>query len=255
MDRQTIYVAGYPKTGTTWLAWLLADALDCPVGGSMPKEDGKELATEGQNRPGPYMVRKGHFVLMEGDFDQAVPTPHRMALTAITDERTVWIVRDPRDVAISARHYWDGRQTNSDLLGHMGRGTGPFRSFGPFNQFVTAWLDYNRLGMVRYEDLLDDPMTEIIRLIKVMNLPMPSDERITAAIQRQSFSAKKRLMQKRKLPHSHIGKKLLHVGKKDQWLYEFSYSDCQQAARLFNPLMIRLGYIKHKNWTEPARGI
>ena len=252
MDRQTIYVAGYPKTGTTWLAWLLADALDCPVGGSMPKEDGKELATEGQNRPGPYMVRKGHFVLMEGDFDQAVPTPHRMALTAITDERTVWIVRDPRDVAISARHSWGGWQTISDLLGHMGKGTGPFRSFGSFNQFVTSWLDYSRATMVRYEDLIEQPLIEVKRLLVNINLDILDDDKILGAIERQSFDRRKAEMNRRKRPGANLGRILLRVGESGQWRYTFSSADCKQAAQLFNPLMVRLGYIENGDWWENA---
>jgi hypothetical protein len=248
MIRQAVYVAGYPKTGTTWLTWLLADVLDSPAGGSMPKEDRKELATEGQDRPGPYVVRKGHFVLMEGDFSIAVPTPHRMAPTAITNEKVAWIVRDPRDVAISARHYWGGWQTISELLGHMGKGTGPFRSFGPFNQFVTAWLDFSRATMVKYEDLIEQPLIEIKRLLANMDLDIPDDGKILGAIERQSFDRKKAEMKSRKRPNAHLGRILLRVGRPEQWKYNFSSADCQQAAQLFNPLMIRLGYIEHNEW-------
>lgn len=87
--KKVIFVAGYPKSGNTWLTRLLGDALDCPTGGSMPQQDAVEIACEGNDRPGHYVIRKGHFVLLNDDGPgQIVPRPHRLAWKRLNDNKT-----------------------------------------------------------------------------------------------------------------------------------------------------------------------
>ena len=109
-------------------------------------------------------------------------------------------------------------------------------------------MDYFRTMMTKYEWLIDQPLLEIKRLIHNWDLPMPSDERILAAIERQSFGKKKAEMNAGKRPNADIGRNLMRVGRKGQWRYNFSSADCKQAAQLFNPLMMRLNYIEHNGW-------
>lgn len=73
----------------------------------MAKEDAKEIATGGQNRKGPYVVRKGHFRLYRTEkVKRAVPKPHVLVPQNLRTEKTVFIVRDPRDICVSGAHHW-----------------------------------------------------------------------------------------------------------------------------------------------------
>jgi hypothetical protein len=65
MQKKVIYVCGHPKSGNTWLTRLLGSVLNSPTGGCMPSQDGKEIATEGQDRTGNYFIRKGHFTFTD----------------------------------------------------------------------------------------------------------------------------------------------------------------------------------------------
>lgn len=195
-NRQPIYISGYPKSGNTWLTRLLADCLNCPSGASVPKLDSTEPATGGQNRSEPFIVRKGHFLLQDGLDGGFVPGPHRMNWQLQKEERVIFIVRDPRDIAVSGSHYWNRTifQFSMDML----NGTGGVRMVGNWGKYVRRWIEIEKQGFqfhtIRYEDLLDDPKEQI--LIALINLDLPIDEdRIDGAIVRQSFSRMKAKIQ------------------------------------------------------------
>jgi len=104
--RRTIYVCSYPKSGGVWVARLLGDVLDSPVGAVYPPSDKSAIATEGLNRSGRYCIRHGHSTPMAGRFDGAVvPRLDQFAYENLTDERIVFIVRDPRDIIVSGAYH------------------------------------------------------------------------------------------------------------------------------------------------------
>jgi len=119
MQKKVIYVCGHPKSGNTWLTRLLGSVLNSPTGGCMPSQDGKEIATEGQDRTGDYFIRKGHFTFTD-EGDCLVPSPHKMNLKYLTNEKIVFIVRDPRDICVSGAYHWN--TSPEDFLGRMIRG-------------------------------------------------------------------------------------------------------------------------------------
>ena len=194
MTKQTIYVAGYPKSGTTWLTRLLGDVLNSPTGGCMPSEDHKEVATEGQDRPGNYIVRKGHFVLIDNDTGSVVPRPHRLAWKQLTDEKIVFIVRDPRDICISGAYHW--QVTPEQFLDRMIRGD--VARCGRWDKYCKKWIDFEqnrtKIDTISYSSLFPSQ-----RGIKVVSntlsfLFYPKNinlSRIDKAFERQSFENRK----------------------------------------------------------------
>ena len=58
--KEPIIVAGYPKSGNTWLSWLLGDTFNCSVGGY---HGAKRLCTEGEDRLGNYHVMQLHVAI------------------------------------------------------------------------------------------------------------------------------------------------------------------------------------------------
>ena len=71
---KTILITGYPKSGNTWLTRLIAELLDSPVKGFYQQPKHNELAIEGQERQGNYVIYKGHqsFYQIKNDIDTIV---------------------------------------------------------------------------------------------------------------------------------------------------------------------------------------
>lgn len=200
-----VVVAGYPKSGNTWLVRLVAEWIGCKVAGFWGS-DHAEIASEGEMRSSDYVCYKSHHgysELMESD---------------LSPDYIINIVRDPRDIVLSGLGYF--KFIRFPVLS-PGQGLGPWDKMHRFLQdsictdsfklrsMVRALVEGNvnvhhwcRVSwgeyyssfvsglMVRYEDLLDDPLTEGRRVLSYLGLNR-SEAEISQAIENQSFSHKK----------------------------------------------------------------
>lgn len=229
-DRVPIYVAGYPKSGTTWLTRLLAQALNSPSGASIPELDAGEPATEGWDRPGNYVVRKGHFLPHKGSGKTAVTKPHRIDVDA--EFTAVCLVRDPRDVAVSMAAY-KGWSLHAAITGMTHGGI-----FGlpAWAEYIALWLavalERSSVVMTRYEDLLDNPVLNLRRIISSIGMEVDR-EAILQAVHDQEIGRKRRQVERRgdEMPGGKLlNQALLRKGTAGQWASLFD--DEQQAYAL-----------------------
>ncbi len=191
MNRQVVIVSGYPKSGNTWLTRLLADVLNCPAGGSHSSEDEKEIASEGWDRPAPYIVRKGHYRLdynrqFLADDNNPIPYAHTLIPEKITDERLIFIIRDPRDIIVSACHHWKkkDRQELIDLVCFGGLAKLP-----GWSTYLKQWQQIENVKWTSYERLSHNPLNEVLSLLTGLDY---DKSRLLPAIGRQEFTQRKK---------------------------------------------------------------
>lgn len=219
---ESIYVVGFPKSGNTWLTRLLADVLQVPVrSGAM--RGGREIAADInivlslEGNP-PYEIQKIHF-LPHVFFQEIDEKPKRI----------VYIYRDFRDVAISAFFYFGYQCEENELriqnifpliFNSPLRLLKYLRTRIRFNNFMKSLCEEGIRGMekdvgtwshhiaewehiknnqfdidmvfISYEKLLKDTASALLNIIQELNLPMPSDERLHEAVDRQSFKRRKK---------------------------------------------------------------
>lgn len=243
--RLPFYVSGFPKSGTTWLTWLLGDLFNSPTGGSTPAEDATELATEGTHRPGKYIVRKGHYVLTD-EGTCAVPEPHHLNPAYLGRSPVVFIVRDPRDVALSAAHYF--HRPLDEVLTHMETGGGSFRALGPYNAYLESWLYFLEShggALVKYEALQNDPAWALFDLCRQLSLvPVHAYD---AVIARQCFNVRKARFFANPTA-SPLGvsqtKTFFHRGQTGAWHTYLTPAQKARAFASFGPVMRRLDYLR-----------
>ncbi len=238
MNRQTIFVSAYPKSGSTYLTRLLADILNSPSGGCMSSEDANEIATEGQGRLGPYVIRKGHYVLIADDSGDVVPRPHRMAWKRLTNEKIVFLVRDPRDVCISGAYHW--RVTPAEFLDRMIKGDvakcGRWDVYYHGLHLIAELRPDIDQSWITYEYLLNDTRHQLItRLSEIGLRAVVLDE----AIERQSFSNRSKDLDEKEMRRNNMRK-----GVVGDWRNHFTKEMQDRIWNEFGWIMERLGYDK-----------
>ena len=192
-----IYVIGYPKTGTTWLCRLLGDYLNSPAGNIYKPSSPGGIAAEGADRPGKYYIGHGHPVpIHEGHDEPVSKTFVRINVDALTTEKIVLMGRDPRDVAVSAMHYW--KMGLDDVIDCMATGRWPLSHGKGWNRFYYQWyksFSVKPFIIMSYEALLNDTNDRLRWLLFSMGIEV-DDRRVDEAVLRQSFDERKRWTEK-----------------------------------------------------------
>lgn len=252
MNDQTIYVAGYPKSGTTYLTRLLGDVLNSPTGGCVPSEDKNEVATEGLSRPGSYVVRKGHFVLIDDKGDgPVVPHPHRLAWQQLTNERIIFLVRDPRDICVSGAYHWNcsvGEFLERMIVGSVAR-------CGRWDKYCNDWLkpdggDFSKplespegyiTAVIKYEDLITETRYTISTLGQHIYGIRDTFElgTIDGIIERQSFANRKAQIGDNE---QDLKRNNMRKGVVGDWRNHFNIHMDARICIQFGWMMERLGY-------------
>lgn len=234
-SKQVVFISSWPKSGSTWVTRLIGDVLNSPTGGSTPEQDIKEVATEGQDRSGQYIVRKGHFVLIDTLKGPVVPKPHRLAYKKLTNEKLIVLVRDPRDVCVSGAWHWQVKPEqflNRMIAGDVAK-CGRWDTY--YNSFMR--LDYQNIQIVRFEDLLDNTVSVIDNLLQDLELDSALD--VQECVTRNSFAVRKAQIgdDEKELRRNNMRK-----GTSGDWFNHFTAEMNDKIHSEFGWMMERLGY-------------
>ena len=182
-DERDIFVASYPKSGTTWVQMILY-----------------QLTTDGQKTISHIDEVSPHLeetLLWSGRTISDLPPP-RIVKTHLTYRRVpkgpgryLYVLRDGRDVATSYYHQLHSahRDFASYFTAFM-RGKLPY---GSWFTHVAAWLRnrrHLRLHVVRYEDLVADLEGSIRRIGEFCELPIDPDQ-LPRVVRNCTFEAMK----------------------------------------------------------------
>jgi hypothetical protein len=200
--KTNIVVCGYPKSGTTWLSRLVAELVQCPLQGDFGFSVG--VRKEGQERDCDYDCYKSHRTLAS-----------LVAELPADRFKIIYVVRDPRDVAISAAHHFRVNLVSARWAANKVMAALNSRLRVPYtvsrNRMVKAvlygdpsvshwlglpWRDHYRefrqsdCLVVKYESLLEDPLAQCGQIISYLGISK-SNQGIADAISNQSFEKKK----------------------------------------------------------------
>lgn len=185
-----VYVATYPRSGTTWMQFMLH---------LLTRGSGAEFRHI--NDVCPWFERSLAIGSLEPEQLDRLPSP-RIFKTHLPREwlpargRFVGIVRDPADVALSYfrlyRSYLGFTGSLDDFLARFERGQVQYGSWWTHVAGWRAQAEEPQVLLLRYEDLRADPLGELRRVARHCGLP-EDPERLQAAVDGARLSRMKQL--------------------------------------------------------------
>lgn len=235
-----LLLAVYPKSGSTWLSFLIASALTArDVDFDLVRELAPGL---GRQRVAPSLLPGGGRLVMSHDRPRSFVPGER--------PQVLCLVRDGRDVAVSYFHH----------LRRRGIDTGDFSSFvdlflagrvspyGTWHNHVRRWQESAKRSstvlILRYEDLLTDPLTSLTEVVKVFDLPVGEDA-LRAAIEAAAPGAmREKESTSRRISNSTVDKSVSFVrsATAGQWRDSFDAASLARFETVAGRELSELGY-------------
>ncbi len=237
-----VFLVSYPKSGNTWLRFLVANLL---VG------DG--LAVDLRNIeaivPDIYVHNIYYF--------EKLKSPRIIKSHECFDPRygrTIYIVRDPRDVALSYWHF----QIKKKLIPEdcpleefiQGFIAGKVDPFGSWEEHVGCWLGARIRNpgflLLKYEDLLLSPENELMKLALHLGLQVSIDD-IKLAIENSAFNKLKTLEKKQgsdwvPLKGTNLKESFFRKGQSGNWRKDMPAHLSGQISQKWAYLLKELNY-------------
>ena len=235
-----VLLVSYPKSGSTWLRMLLAEALTGHEGDfDSIRSSVPPIGHHGAAQallPGSGRLIRSHEIL-----DPSYP---------ISAQRVVYLLRDPRAVAVSFFHHSLRMGSYSGDLDSFCRDfvAGCIGDLGPWKCHVELALDRaeyqeGRVLLVRYEDLVADTEGQLLRIVAFLGVDVP----LATVRQAVEHNAAARMREKEQQSTFLAGRgdpseTLVRAGAAPGWRKEMS-----PAAQAFidddmGELVIRAGY-------------
>lgn len=185
-DPRHWYIVSFPKSGNTWMRFLLAhvlfpddDEVTFPKLGSMVPDACRPQDRESMRDPSGPFARCAHPFVKTHD-------PY-----APEYRRVLYIVRDGRDALASYYHWQNARRETPLSLTDIVRGNS---QHGSWSAHVLGWLrgDADAKIVVKYEDLLADTAGQLRRILDATGVPA-GDAAVDRAVRLSSFDSMKRV--------------------------------------------------------------
>ncbi|MDZ7266526.1 MAG: sulfotransferase domain-containing protein [candidate division KSB1 bacterium] len=171
-ESRQVWVAGYPRSGNTWVNYLCAYCLNLPFrdfddGRKQPRQEWVRQAVAGRH---PWPAPAGF---------AGVQKTHKLpAELPLRSGCAIYVQRDPRDVFVSHSYYMQHRVNSAmkkfhyKLLGLRGRRAQLRWFIADWRRHVTAWRDHAQ-ATIHYEALLQDGARHLADALATAGFEVP----------------------------------------------------------------------------------
>ncbi len=241
-----VFLVSFPKSGNTWTRFLIANLIHP----EKPATFGNihELIPDPEGTPKRVFDRvpRPRIIKSHTCFDPEYP-------------RVIYVVRDPRDVALSQYHYHRKRRLIDDqypIDTFVSRFlAGDTCSYGSWAENISTWLvarkNDPRFLLVRYEDLIEDTSRGLSKIADFLGAAVlrttVDSQRILQAVERSSANNMRKL-EKRDSRVSSMTKTsrqdlpFVRAANAGGWKSELPQALVAKIEAAWAPLMRTLGY-------------
>ena len=231
-----IFITSYPKSGNTWLRFLLANLL---------KRHDEEIDFHTVHNYVPEVGKQAEII-------KTLKRPRVMKSHAPympEYPKVIYLIRDGRDVYVS---YYFHR------LKHLSSGC-TFREFledqdhypCAWGEHVASWVfreSTSQMLIVRYEDLVHDCANQLKRILKFIGIDR-TESQLKSAVKASSFKNMRRIEREKGRLYKKGGPDIfMRSGKTGDWKDYFNIEEKMIFKAREGQILVNLGYEKSNNW-------
>ena len=272
------WVASYPKSGNTWMRAFLANMLLAKDRPLSLNEIGKACASEANvkwfeplladNESDIYALSSRRIMQLRPRAQKRITEVNANDIFIKTHNihgkyagfplirkdvtlGSVYIVRDPRDVVISAADHWGmSIEKMLDAMVSPGFGTGNhdglvFEVMSTWSDHVASWAGIKAKNhlTVRYEDLLQDPIRHFGKLAAGIGLSQ-DPARIRQVVEWTSFKQLRQMEEAEGFAErSTYSERFFRSGQSGNWRKTLTSAQVARIEREHGKVMRKLGYL------------
>jgi hypothetical protein len=237
-----VWIVSYPKSGNTWTRFLIANLV---ANNTVDWSNIEQIVPDIYINRDPQLKalrRPRYFKSHEGYRPEY--------------RRVVFIVRDPRDVAVSYYHFIRKTKTlpiDATMDDFMEKFlAGNIDPYGNWGENVGSWLGARRgtanFLIVRYEDLQKNAVAELARIAEMMGLAA-DEQSLRQAVENSRADRMRELEQKQRCEHKMLKRSradipFVRAAKSGQWRSELPPEAVRQIESAWGSVMHELGYLE-----------
>lgn len=236
-----IFVLSYPKSGNTWTRFLIANLVY--------PDQSPDFTNINELVPDPEALSKRRLAQMRR------PRLIKSHQYYHPDYKNIiFIVRDPRDVAVSEYYFHRKRRAYADGLRMEEHVTqfvsGSTTEYGSWGQNTASWLatraETPRFLILRYEDMIENTARELRKVANFMGIEA-SAKRVALAVERSSADSMRELEKSQALSWSSTKETrqdipFVRAAKAGGWREELPEASVALIEQAWGPVMEYLGY-------------
>ena len=216
-----VFLASFPRSGNTWVRFFLCNLI------SLCEWDGREVDFSLLNQTMPELGVDNLLARWPHPTIPRVVKTHQRYRFVFGRRASIGIIRDPRDVMVSYYHFTHDRKriysgSFAQFIRHPRYGLPSW--FAHYASWRSRWS-----VVVRFEDMLEDPLRELRRILEVLDV-QPPDEVVEEAVSRASLGTLRRAESRETAKAQYAA--FARSGTSGQWKAYFSDEDSAHYVEL-----------------------